>query len=241
MPFLDKIGFSRFWDNAKSIFENKSNKVTEITETSTDTEYPSAKAVYNAVSSSSGSPYIYMTQAEYEALTEYEQDRPYWVVYPSGDYAILINGIAKIIYNVCFDISTISPIASSCELFNKTYLYGTGVISGGSSSTNSKFINNAVGDVNILYGYRKIGFYSFYNCGQMTSVTIPNSVTNIETGAFRTCRGLTSATIPNSITNISDGVFYGCDNLKTITINKPQDSISGSPWGATNATVVWTG
>lgn len=49
MPFLDKIGFARFWDNAKSIFENKSNKVTSISETSTDTEYPSAKAVYTMV------------------------------------------------------------------------------------------------------------------------------------------------------------------------------------------------
>ena len=27
----------------------------------------------------------------------------------------------------------------------------------------------------------------------------------------------------------------------TITINKPQDSVSGAPWGATNATVVWNG
>lgn len=54
MPFLDKIGFARFWDNAKSIFENKSNKVTSISEASTDTEYPSAKAVFDLVGASGG-------------------------------------------------------------------------------------------------------------------------------------------------------------------------------------------
>ena len=42
----------------------------------------------------------------------------------------------------------------------------------------------------------------------MTSVTIPNSVTEIGECAFWDCSGLTSVTIPNSVTSIGGGAFY---------------------------------
>ncbi|MBP5561158.1 MAG: leucine-rich repeat domain-containing protein [Muribaculaceae bacterium] len=52
----------------------------------------------------------------------------------------------------------------------------------------------------------------------MTSVTIPNSVTDIGKGAFSNCFGLTSVTIPNSVTTIGDAAFFGCSALTTVTI-----------------------
>ena len=42
----------------------------------------------------------------------------------------------------------------------------------------------------------------------MTSVTIPNSVTEIGSSAFYDCTGLTSVTIPNSVTSIGYYAFY---------------------------------
>lgn len=39
----------------ETVFEQKSNKVTSISSSSTDTEYPSAKAVYTAIGSGGGS------------------------------------------------------------------------------------------------------------------------------------------------------------------------------------------
>ena len=30
-----------------------------------------------------------------------------------------------------------------------------------------------------------------------------------------------------------------CTSLTSITINKPEGSIKGAPWGATNATIQW--
>ena len=70
-----------------------------------------------------------------------------------------------------------------------------------------------------------IGDYAFYNYSDLTSVTIPNSVTSIEWSAFGGCSSLTSVTIPNSVTNIGWWAFSDCDNLTSITIPNSVTSI----------------
>ena len=62
-----------------------------------------------------------------------------------------------------------------------------------------------------------INQYAFYRCTNLTSVTIPNSVTSIGADAFYNCTGLTSVTIPNSVTSIGEGAFYYCTDLTSIT------------------------
>ncbi len=47
----------------------------------------------------------------------------------------------------------------------------------------------------------------FLGCENLTSVTIPNSVTNIGDYAFWGCDSLTSITIPNSIISIGANAF----------------------------------
>ena len=85
-------------------------------------------------------------------------------------------------------------------------------------------------DVNYLLGYvgadtiltlpedynkQKYEIYphAFDNCNNLTSVTIPNSVTAIGAMAFYDCRGLTSVTIPNSVTTVGVGAFGGSNGL----------------------------
>ena len=57
-----------------------------------------------------------------------------------------------------------------------------------------------------------IGSYAFYSCGDLTGVTIPDSVTSIGSSAFSGCSGLTSITLPfvgsrRGNSGTSDSVF----------------------------------
>ena len=70
----------------------------------------------------------------------------------------------------------------------------------------------------VTYSVTSIGYYAFYQCTGLTSVTIGNSVTSIEEAAFRGCTGLTSVTIPNSVTSIGGDAFSGCTGLTKVNI-----------------------
>ena len=54
--------------------------------------------------------------------------------------------------------------------------------------------------------------------GQVTNITIPNSVTRIHPYAFQGCTSLTSITIPSSVTSIGDSAFSDCTSLANITM-----------------------
>ena len=61
-----------------------------------------------------------------------------------------------------------------------------------------------------------IGEDVFAGNSNLTSVTIPSSVTSIGSSAFSGCTGLTSITIPNSVTSIGASAFSGCSGLTEI-------------------------
>ena len=64
-----------------------------------------------------------------------------------------------------------------------------------------------------------IGNNAFDGCSKLTSVTIPSSVTYINSWAFQDCYSLTSVIIPNSVTSLGGGCFSGCSRLTSVYMN----------------------
>lgn len=63
-----------------------------------------------------------------------------------------------------------------------------------------------------------INSQAFKNCTNLESVTIPDSVTSIGAEAFRCCESLVSVTIPNGVSSINDYTFKDCKELKTVVL-----------------------
>ena len=63
-----------------------------------------------------------------------------------------------------------------------------------------------------------IGNNAFSNQNNLLSVTIPNTITNIDTSAFEGCSYLQSVTLSTNLIAIGSSAFKGCGSLGSITI-----------------------
>ena len=76
----------------------------------------------------------------------------------------------------------------------------------------------------IPYGVKSIHDDVFYSCYELEDIYIPNTVTHIGVGAFMYC-GISSINLPNSITEIEQYMFCGCEKLTSIVIPNNVESI----------------
>lgn len=88
-----------------------------------------------------------------------------------------------------------------------------------------------------LENIKEVGVYAFYSAKITGNLSLPN-VEEIKTSAF-TAAHFNSISIGNKIRSIGESAF-NADALE-ISIKRFKDSISGSPWGAKNATITWSG
>lgn len=63
-----------------------------------------------------------------------------------------------------------------------------------------------------------IGCFAFYECKTLTGITLPDSLTCIESSAFNGCTNLTDITIPDGVAGIGAWAFRSCDSLTDISI-----------------------
>ncbi len=89
------------------------------------------------------------------------------------------------------------------------YRYGAG-------TTGTYCIPSSLKSVKITGG-SYIPYGAFSNCSGLTSIEIPDSVTNIDDHAFYKCTNLTGIAIPN-VTYLGRAAFFYCTNLTSIDI-----------------------
>ena len=95
------------------------------------------------------------------------------------------------------------------------YTVKTGTI----SITDSAF-SNCINITSIIVpdGVTNIGAYAFYGCTNLVTVTLPKGVISIGKYAFLDCSSLFSIQIPDSVTSIGDSAFSNCESLISVTL-----------------------
>lgn len=83
------------------------------------------------------------------------------------------------------------------------------------------FAGSGLKDIVIPNKIKKLGDYAFYNCIELTAVTLPESVTKIPSGIFEDCCSLKTVNAPN-VDTVCDHAFYNCKNLETFDFSKLQ-------------------
>lgn len=142
----------------------------------------------------------------------------------SGDYTNNeVTSVGKYAFEFCINLKTVT-MANATDVNSNAFFSCTNLIS-------ANFPN-----VKTVYS-------SAFNSSGLTSITFNNLVTlgsNSDYSGIFENTPMTSISIPSTIKTI--GLYaFSYSSIKTITINRKKDAISGSPWGATNATVNWIG
>ena len=94
----------------------------------------------------------------------------------------------------------------------------TAAVSENISASGNVTIPSKITISGVTYNVVLIADCAFEFSTDISSLTIPNSVTSIGNSAFSGCRNLSSLTIPNSVTAIGPYAFYGCDGLTSIKV-----------------------
>jgi len=115
------------------------------------------------------------------------------------------------------------PWYSFCEKI-KNVIIEDGVTSIGNYAFADDYGN--ITSVSIGNSVTSIGEMAFYCCGGLTVMDFPNSLTSIGQSAFQSCNGLTSLNIPNSVSSIGRYAFERCSGLTSISLSNGLTAIS---------------
>ena len=184
--------------------EDKSNKVTSLSSSSTDTQYPSAKAVYDAIENTFNLDTLDCINENFTLLS-----LPQPIIFTYNEDSI--DGMQATLLNRYDDGAYVdwgdgTPI--------ETYEEGDILEHGYSDNVQEHTI--------IIYGKIKNGYIttsSFKDLTGITSITIPPTVQKIGHTTFNNCTGLTSINIPQTVVTMGLNNFMNCINLNTIILN----------------------
>lgn len=93
---------------------------------------------------------------------------------------------------------------------------------------------NNYGEVR-FYGSGKLSEipgHLFYDCSNVTSIIVPDGITEIKESAFSGCSSLSSILLPNSLLKIHTAVFGNCSSLTHIDIPDSVKEFTGSTFAS---------
>ena len=144
----------------------------------------------------------------------YSCNRLFTVLIPSSVTTIGINAFSNVSNIIYQGSATGSPWGAKSR---NGYVDGDFVYRDATKMIMLACNGNVTGDVTIPSGVVYIGRAAFVGCSNVTSISIPNSVTNIMTNAFSGCQ-ITSIDIPNSVTILGDSILANCRQLESANI-----------------------
>ena len=133
--------------------------------------------------------------------------------------ALLRGDTVGIAYGVFKDCSNLTSVTFGNKVANVcAYAFD------GCSSLTGVYITDIAAWSSINFVYReshplRYAKLLYLNGELVTTLVIPDGVTNIGRYAFYGCSSITSVTIPSSVTSIGDGAFYGCINITDVYIS----------------------
>lgn len=114
-------------------------------------------------------------------------------------------------------------------------------LAGATEVKNYAFYYSNITSITLPDSVTSIGNYAFQYCSSVTNITIPDSVINIKIGAFMKCVALIQIILPNNITRINTTLFSYCSALTSIVIPDKVASIDNSAFSncssLTNVTI----
>lgn len=133
----------------------------------------------------------------------------------------VFEGVPKI------DKMYITSLTAYCNIYFE-HVLSTPLSRGAALIVNGEEITDLV----IPEGVTYIGDNQFYDA-EFNSVTLPSTLISIGNSAFSCMDGLTSIHIPDSVTDITHFAFYSCYNLKEVTGGKGVVHVGMSAFGGT--------
>ena len=135
-------------------------------------------------------------------------------------------------FSGCGNIESMTlPFVGEQRLYDvdNQQLYPLGFVFGSESYENSIFVEGIIGDFYYVpQGLKTITLtsnanvhgHAFYNCSNIETVYLPETVKVIGYSAFENCTSLKNIKIPRSVTTIFSKAFTNCDSLEEVIIPK---------------------
>lgn len=105
-------------------------------------------------------------------------------------------------------------------VFYRNRTFAVSAIEGGAFSECTELTS-----ISIPNNVSDIGHNAFAGCTNLKNVCLPNGLTVIESDLFDGCSSLTNVIIPSSVTNIEVAAFYECKNLVSVILPDSLTSI----------------